>query len=425
MRHKADKGTNLEDVLEINRSLILRLLRQTQASTRVELARASGLRQSTVTNIIHDLMNWNLVTETGTIHGNKGRRSISLSLDDRLYRVIGLRLARRFVSAGLFTLDGTLKSSRHQAIEPIEGYQQALATMKSLVADLLKECEGRVAGIGLATPGPLFRHQGRIALMTYFPGWDRVSIQEDLQRTFQLPVYIEHDANAAALAEWNFGPGTRRNGTMIYVAAGQGIGSGIIIDGVLYEGKLGTAGEIGHMSISLDGPRCECGHNGCLELYCSITALLRMIREELPTHSESTLARRASINAKDVFTAADAGDTLAREVVRKVGRFLGFGLVNVINVFNPQHIIIGDELAQAGPVLLEAVHESVKEHTLRQIYEDVSIELSTFSLDPVVVGASALVVEELLAKPSVLHDQFDKVKPTLNKLSENGIAEGS
>ena len=408
MQHQAGKGTNLEDVVEINRSLILRLLRQTQASTRVELARASGLRQSTLTNIIRDLMDWNLVTETGTVYGNKGRRSISLSLDDRLYRVISLRLARRFISAGLFTLDGTLKSSRYQAIEPIEGYQHALDAMKSLVTGLLNECEGRVAGIGLATPGPLFRHQGRIALMTNFPGWDRVSIQEDLQQTFQLPVYIEHDANAAALAEWYFGPSTQRNGTMIYVAAGQGIGSGIIINGALYQGKLGTAGEIGHMSISFDGPRCECGHNGCLELYCSTTALLRMMREELLTHPESTLARRASINAKDVFAAADAGDTLAREVVRKAGCFLGFGLVNVINVYNPQHIVIGDELAQAGPALLEAVRDSVKEHTLPQIYEDVSIELSTFSLDPVLVGASALVAEELLARPSVFHLQFGK-----------------
>ena len=401
------KGTNLGDVLEINRSLVLRLLRRDQSCSRVQLAHALGLRQSTVTKIVHDLMAWNLVTETGIIQGRKGRRSISISLNDKVYRVIGVRLSRKSVSAGLFALDGAVITTEQEPIEVLAGHRQALEAMKRIVARLLDHCgEGQVIGIGVATPGPLYRHEGRIALITNFPGWEKVSLPEELEAAFHLPVFIEHDANAAALAEWCFGPYSRLEGTMIYVAAGQGIGSGIIMDGLLYQGKLGTAGEIGHMSISFDGPRCECGNRGCLELYCSTTALVREVRAGLAAQPDSRMAGASTLTPRAIFAAAANGDTLAREAVERAAWFLGFGLVGVINAYNPQIIVIGDELAEAGPALLGGIRKVVKEHTLASIYDDLRIELTTFTTDPVLMGASALAAEEVLSRPSSLKNRI-------------------
>ena len=401
MTRRLKQGINLEDVQDLNRALVIRLLRKLRLCSRADLAKQSGLKQSTSTNIINDFIGWNLVTERGIIDGEKGRRSIGISLNADLFKVIAVRLARKYFSVGIFDLWGSGEIVLQESLEVFEGSTKAVRRIVDAVTALIaSSVEDRILGIGVAIPGPFFRTEGKIALMTEFPGWERIALEDELRSAFQIPVYLEHDANAAALAEWWLGAHSRETGTMVYVAAGQGIGAGIVIDGRLFRGTLGIAGEMGHMSIEFDGPKCECGNNGCLEHYCSTIALEREVKKALVDFPESPLQHDHSFSA--IMKALKAGDELAVRELHRAAWYLGFGLASVVNLFNPDIITIGDDLARAGPPLLEAVQETVFSHVLPSVSRTLRIELSSFETDPVLVGVSTLVLEKVLQSPSAL-----------------------
>lgn len=401
MTRNLKQGINLEDVQNLNRALVVRLLRKLRLCSRADIAKQSGLKQSTITNIINDFIGWNLVTERGIINGAKGRRSIGISLNTELFKVIAVRLARKYFTVGVFDLWGSGDIVLQESLEVFEGSTKAVQRIIDAVTVLItSRPEERILGIGVAIPGPFFRSEGKIALMTEFPGWEQISLEKELRAAFRIPVFLEHDANAGVLAEWWLGPHSRETGTMVYVAAGQGVGAGIVIDGRLFRGTLGIAGEIGHMSIQFDGPKCECGNNGCLEHYCSTIALEREVKKSLVEFPESPLHADHSVSA--IMRALRAGDELAIRELGKAARYLGLGLVNVVNLFNPDVITIGDDLTKAGAPLLATVQETVRSHVLPSVYRSLRIELSSFETDPVLIGVGTLVVEKVLQSPSAL-----------------------
>ncbi|WP_236013319.1 ROK family transcriptional regulator [Paenibacillus glycanilyticus] len=363
-----------------------------QVCTRAELTQESGLNQSTITNIINELINWGLVVETGVIEGKKGRRSIGIRLNNEPFKVVGIRLSRKSITVALYDLGGKEYGSKQVPIRNLEGSDTAFAKMKGLIAEIIEPCKETVKAIGIATPGPLFRSEGRIALMTEFPGWEKINIQDELNQEFGLPVYIEHDAKAGALAHWWFSEPHRDHGVMVYVAAGQGVGAGIVMDGKVYRGTLGMAGEIGHMSIDYNGPLCECGHKGCLELYCSTTALLKKLNQE---HS----------SLPSVWKSVQQDEPATVEAVRSASWFLGFGLVNIINTFNPDRIIIGDELSNAGELVLRTIREVIDSNALPVVSSRVTLELASPAVDDILVGAATTAIDSLLTQPSVLFGQ--------------------
>lgn len=387
---KTVTGTNLEDVQGMNRSLVVRLLRKKKICSRAELAHASGLKQSTITNIVNEMISWGLVVETGMIGGKKGRRSIGIRLNSEFYKIIGIRLTRTKIMVGLYDLEGNEYSFDERSINSGDGSAIALQKMKEMITEAIDTNQiGKIYAIGLATPGPLFRNEGRIALMTYFPGWEKINIQEELMQVYGLPVYIEHDANAGGMARWSFGEDQQDHGVLIFVTAGQGVGAGIIIDGAVYRGALGIAGEIGHMSIDYNGPRCECGHKGCLELYCSTSALIKQLGNKYTS-------------IQSICEAIKAGDTIAEEAVRKAAWYLGFGLVNVVNVYNPSRIVIGDEFSAVGKLLLDTVSEVITENVLPDVRKRLHIELAPPSeKDYMLFGAVAIAIDNLFAQPSL------------------------
>ncbi|WP_308638256.1 ROK family protein [Paenibacillus silvisoli] len=386
---KTKRGTNLEDVQEMNRSLVIRLMRRRSVCSRAELTQASGLNQSTITNIINELISWGIVVETGVIDGKKGRRSIGIKLNCEPYKIIGIRLARKSITVALYDLEGIEYRKQQIPIDMADGPANAFNRMKELIRDMIRSNSvGNVVAIGVVTPGPLFRDEGRIGLMTNFPGWEKINIQDDLMKEFVLPVYIEHDAKAGALAHWWFGKSDQDQGVMIYVAAGQGVGAGIVVDGKVFRGSLGMAGEIGHMSIDFKGPQCECGNRGCLELYCSTSALLKTLNKEYA--SLKTVWRELQED--------DKSET--KEAVKQAAWFLGFGLVNIINTFNPDRIILGDELAEAGTLLHDTVKSVINEYVLPDVSSKLTIELASDDMDTMLVGSAIVAIESMLEQPS-------------------------
>ncbi|NCB36328.1 MAG: ROK family protein, partial [Clostridia bacterium] len=303
---------------------------------------------------------------------------------------------------GVFDISGHIYTQKETTYTGETTPKQVLDDIRSQIQQALDSYPNVVA-IGLALPGPYLKQEGRIAVMTQLPAWREINFIEEFQGRFNRPVFIEHDANAGALAEWLFEDYEHPPKTMAYFLVGEGVGSGVIDHGNLLLGALGTASEIGHISVDVHGPRCECGNYGCLEMFCSTHAMLEMASREapecFPPHQPKTC------NA--VFQAAERGNAAAQDVVRKIGEYIGYGCVTLINAYNPDIIVIGDAITGGGERLLEAIRSVVSQRVLPEIYDKVQIKLSGLKVDPTLYGAAAVATDMVLQLPtefSTAHD---------------------
>ena len=397
MTDKNVAGSNNSDLTEMNRSAIVRILQQKMCS-RADIARMTGLTQASVTKITAVLIEMGIVSEVGIIKGNGNRRSIGLRLnaEDRL--VIGVKFSRHMFTIGVFDISGKLYTVRQTDFEVTKDTGGVIAKIKKQIHGLLKKYTNVVA-IGMAVPGPFFREKGRIAVITAMPGWHDVDFVSEFSDEFDKPVFIEQDANAGAMAEWWFGKHNRPVTTLAYLLAGEGIGSGVVDNGNLLLGMKGVASEIGHMSIDVNGPKCECGNFGCLELYCSAPQMIRLAKRKIPTLLGDRYNNRSE-ECNAVFDAARGGNKKAEAVVEEIGRYLGYGCINILNAYNPDIIVIGDILSKGGDLLLPVIMETIKERVVPEIYDNAEIEMSELGIDSTLLGAAAIATDKVLRRPS-------------------------
>lgn len=251
----------------------------------------------------------------------------------------------------------------------------------------------QLLAVGFAAPGPLDPRSGVLLTPPNLPGWRDVPLKSLLEAELGLPVYVGNDANLAALGEHCFGAG-REMDNLIYLTVSTGIGGGIIADGRLLLGYEGLAGEPGHMSIAPE-PRCKCGNYGCLEVLSSGTAIARVARERIEAGEASSIAQYAGeITAEAVNRAARAGDPLARSVLFRAATYLGIGIVNLVHLFNPQAIIIGGGVSQAGELLFDPVRAAIDERAMPD-YRKVQVLRAALGDDVGLYGAAALVFDKL------------------------------
>ena len=388
-------GSNLSTAREDNLALVIKLIHKAGVCSRADIAAATGLKQATITNIVNDLIGWGLVIETGAIEGRLKRRSIGIALNKESYRLLGVRLSRDNITTGVFDMANNLLEKRlfplSRDIPPEAIVDQMLSMLKDISSTINYDM---ILGIGVALPGPFIASEGRIALISGFSGWESMDIQMRLRESFALPVFLEHDANCAALAEWWHGKMEEKD-CILLMQLDDGVGSAIIADGSLYRGGTGTAGEIGHASIDYSGPKCQCGNRGCLELYCSTLALRQQYKLEYLLDADA-----GDPPAREIIEAVRRGDAKARAVYAKTATFLAFGLVNAINVLNPEIIVLSGVMSHAGDYLLEVMRPILKNRVIKDIYKNLDIRLGYFGEDNVLCGAGALVMEETLRFPS-------------------------
>ena len=384
------RGYNQENIQNLNRTLLLRLLRREGASTRIQLSKQSLLKQATVTNIVSDFISWGLVKETGSTVGDKGRRAIGITINKDDFGVLGIRVARKNYTVAVFDLLDNMVLDKRVQLEDSQVPEDIFnAILKDAEALIWQVPERKILAIGVALPGPFNKKQGRIELMTGISGWSEVPLQEKLEERFEIPVFLEQDANAGALAQYWHDPGASQKSVLVYVAAGQGIGAGIISDGKLMRGDIGTAGEIGHTSICYNGPRCTCGNYGCLENYCSSIAFVKQVNEKLGT--DLTI---------DEIRGKIGGDPQIQEIYKEACDKLSVGIVNIINNFNPAMIVIGDEMSHIMPELMcRRVREEVKKRVLPAIYDNTEISMSVVKKDSMVHGAAIVAIEDIFSSP--------------------------
>lgn len=391
------KGKNKTDLQQMNRSLVLKTIQGQQRISRVEISKLTGLNQATVTNIVGDLIEWGIVEEVGLSTGKNGRRSIMLGLAVEKYAIIGIWLTRRHFIVGLFDIYGECRQQDCFSIGLNSPINELVDQMVFQIKKKAKLCKDQcILGVTLALPGPYIKKEGQIALLTARQGWQNVNISQKLSEKTGLRVIAEHDVKAAAVAEWFYTQHYDDTASLLCIMPGQGVGAGVIDNGRLLTGSMGFAGEIGHMSIRYDGPRCECGNYGCLEGYCSTLAIQKRVKELAEEYPETMCTEECGIT--EILEAYSKGDPLAGLVIDDAARYLGYGIANIANLYNPEKIIIGDELSKAGERFLNIVKESAKERILPKVYDNMNIVFSSLP-DSVLSGACLLLIEEMVKTP--------------------------
>lgn len=407
------EGKNAAAIGEMNRALVLEIVHRHGQTTRAEIVKKSGLNQATITNIINEFIDGGIIREVGLIAGSRGRRSIAIEFVSEKYIIIGIRFTRKHFWLGAFDLQG--KTLYKECFRP--GLQNDQDLLLETVEEQISKVRTRfpesiVLGIGVALPGPFMKSENKIALLTEAVGAEEFDIVKRLQEKTGVRIYAEHDANAAAMAEWSETLHYDPSVSLMCIMMGQGIGSGIIEKGNLITGAVGTAGEIGHMSIQYDGPLCECGNRGCLELYCSTISVQRKVKELLPEYPQTVCAENSTIT--EIINAYKEGDVLARRIVNDAARYLGFGIANLVNIINPGKIIIGDELSKAGEDFLTVVRETVKERVIPEIYNKMDIDLSELE-NSALRGTYRIVLKNVLSKPELFLEENKAAKDTAKK----------
>lgn len=386
-------------VAETNRSRIMRHLYRNGVSSRAQIAKALGLTPAAITKITAQLIEAHAIEETGDLDGKKNRRSIGLAIDTAHFHVIGVKFARSLVQIGVFDLTGSQSSLTTLPYVSNDTIGETIATVHSTIEQLLHD-DPTIVAIGMAVPGPYLRNNGHTAVVSSMQGWRAINFIDEFANSFTVPVFIEQDARAGVLANSLFDPNSNGEPNLAYYLVGEGVGLGVIDHGRIINGALGTATEIGHVSIDVNGKPCDCGNIGCLERYCSTPAIHQMLIDNgTIVNGADSMSHTEACRA--LFALAHHGDEAALAMIRTIGTYIGYGCLIIFNTFNPHTIVIGDIVSEAGQPLLDEIKRTVRQRAIPEIYESTTIRLTTMPTDAAVLGAAAVAINYLLDHPSV------------------------
>ncbi len=318
--------------------------------------------------------------------------------------VLGIDLGGTKILTAVIDARGDLLGRDHSITPAALGPDGVMEAIGRSAERAMAQCGRKIAhmtAIGIGAPGPSNPQSGIIYTSPHLPGWEQLPVHRVLEERFGRPAFLINDANAAALAEHRFGAGqgTRE---MIYLTISTGIGGGLILNGRLYTGSIGTAGELGHMTIQADGPRCNCGNVGCWEALASGTALAREARRVVESGAVSLISRLAggdpgAITAPVVQEAAEKGDAAARALIARTAEYFGIGLANLLNIFNPECVVIGGGLTNLGEGFMQSSYAAARTRAYRIAYEAVQFKPPALRRNSGVLGAAAYAFDRLKA----------------------------
>ena len=387
-------------VRNTNKASVIDLIRRApEGISRVQLAENLNVSRSTVTTIINDLLASNLVLECGAGASRGGRRPIVLQVNPHAGRVIGVDIGANHACVLLADLVGGVLAEAEAPLVIADGPEACLQRVYELVDQVLEQAGvslEAVRAVGVGVPGPVIQAQGIVSAPPIMPGWDAFPIRQALEAHWGKPTALDNDADLGALGEWTFGAGQGES-NLAFIKVGTGIGCGLLLDGQLYRGALGAAGEIGHVTISDDGPPCTCGNYGCLEAMAGGRAIAQRAELAIKAGQRTQLAHidhGRPLTALDVALAAQAGDPVAQQLLADAGRHLGSALASLINLLNPALVIVGGGVAGAGRYLLEPLQQAVNDRTLRAARQAMRVVPAALGRRTVAQGAVAAAMDE-------------------------------
>ncbi len=402
--HNTRKKFDRALMKQMNQRLVLQLIQGQGPISRRDISQLTGLSGASVSGITNELIELGLIYELGEAEelGRAGRRAVLLRLNPNAGLVIGIKLGVYSISCVLTDLDANvLYSTEHifTSTDPTSAPYNPEATIQltiQIIDNFLSDANidmKRLLGIGVGINGIVDPEAG-VSLMAPHFGWRDVSIAEPLSRHFDIPVSLENDVRALTVAEQWFGAGREAN-HFATVVVGYGIGSGLVANNQLYRGAIGGAGEFGHNLMQPDGPLCSCGKRGCLESLASIPAIIRSITEALASGESSMLSGERDLTIDTIAKAAKAGDALTLRVLETAGTWLGFGIANLVNVVNPEILVLHGEALQLGPAYLNPTERAMREHVFNDLTSSLQIIYESGGNEVWARGAACVVLSSL------------------------------
>ncbi len=386
---------NRKLIQAINRSAVLNVIKTHGPISRTEVAKRTGLSAATVSGITANLIDNGLVLEKEVGDSSGGRRPILLVLNPHGGFVVGLKLAEDRITGALTDLEANVivKLTRELRDHHID---QVVNTIEQIVNHFLSEgniLEEQFLGVGIGLAGIIDSAAGTLRYSPIF-GWHDVPLGELLESKLQVPIYIDNDVNTLTITEQWFGKGQGID-NFLTITIGRGVGMGIVVNGQIYHGGKGGAGEFGHTVVEPDGQLCECGKRGCLETYVADPALMRLAGEAI---------KRQEISGKivkmdDLLKKARFGDPGAVRIFTRAGEVLGLGVSNLINVLSPDLIIISGEGVRAGDLLFNPMYESIERNVMTDLASDTEVQIDAWDDDAWARGAAGLVLRQLFESP--------------------------
>ncbi|TXS67864.1 ROK family transcriptional regulator [Streptomyces sp. sk2.1] len=372
-----------------NLERVVRAVRMAGSLTQAEIARSTGLSAATVSNIVRELKEGGTVEVTPTSAGGRRARSVSLSGDAGI--VIGVDFGHTHLRVAVGNLAHQVLAEEAEPLDVDASSAQGFGRAEQLVKRLIETTgisQDKVIGVGLGVPGPIDVESGTLGSTSILPGWTGINPSKELASRLGVPVHVDNDANLGALGElvWGSGRGVK---DLAYIKVASGVGAGLVIDGRIYRGPGGTAGEIGHITLDESGPVCRCGNRGCLETFAAARYVLPLL---MPSHGPDLTMER-------VVQLARGGDPGCRRVIGDVGRHIGSGVANLCNLLNPSRVVLGGSLAEAGELVLAPIRDSVSRYAIPSAARQLSVLPGALGGRAEVLGALALVLSEMGDSP--------------------------
>ncbi|MGA7729667.1 MAG: ROK family protein [Chloroflexia bacterium] len=385
------RSGNRQLIREINKSLVLNIVRDHGSISRTGIAHAAHLGLATVSGITGELIEQGLIYEHEEGTSTGGRRPILLALNPHAGLVAGAKLTETHLIVALTNLNAEVVDQRELPVGEDKSPEAVVAVLAEAVADLREAYPQRaVLGMGVGMAGGIDRRTGVCRFSPFF-GWRDVPLRQMLEKGLGLPVIIENDVNTFTMAEKWFGAGVGLADFLV-ITLGRGIGMGMVLNGQLYRGGCGGGGEFGHTTVTPDGPLCDCGKRGCLEAFASDPAILKRARSALGH----------GIAMEQAMALARQGDPVALGIFAAAGRTLGTALADLINIFNPPLLVVGGEGTQTLDLMLEPLQEALRANCFDGFFDDLRLVVEPWGDDAWARGAASLMLEELF-RPTLYH----------------------
>ncbi|NTU26638.1 ROK family protein [Bacillus tequilensis] len=371
-------------VKKVNQKLLLKEILKNSPISRAKLSEMTGLNKSTVSSQVNTLMKENLVFEIGQGQSSGGRRPVMLVFNKKAGYSVGIDVGVDYINGILTDLEGTIVLDQYHHLEcnSPEITKDILIDMIHHFMTHMPQSPYGLIGIGICVPGLIDENQKIV--FTPNSNWRNIDLKPFIQEEFNVPVFIENEANAGAYGEKVFGA-AKNHDNMIYASISTGIGIGVIIENHLYRGVSGFSGEMGHMTIDFNGPKCSCGNRGCWELYASEKALLKSLQ-----------TKEKKVSTQDIIDLAHLNDIATLHALQNFGFYLGVGLTNILNTFNPQAIILRNSIIESHPMVLNSIKSEVSSRVYSQLGNSYELLPSFLGKNAPALGMSSIVIDHFL-----------------------------
>ncbi|MCD6192531.1 MAG: ROK family transcriptional regulator [Candidatus Aminicenantes bacterium] len=405
-------NANASYINKLNKIKVINLIRSSKGISRADIAKKTRLSPPTVSRIVEDLIEEELVVEVGEGESKGGRRPTLLEFSGGNHYIIGIDLGTTNIYGVLTDLNAQIIAEKKVPTNVKLGFHKVMERTAKVIQDLeellSKKKQKRIYGIGMAVAGLINRQRMIVEFSPDFH-WHEVDVVGELRKWYDFPIVFDNVTRVMALGELCYGVG-RNYKNFICVNVGYGIGAGIVVDGKPLYGFKGMAGEFGHITLDKESSiQCDCGNFGCLEALSSGNAIAKAAQREVQK-GVSTMLREMSegnveaITAEMVAKAAKQGDALAWGVFETAMEYLGIGIAALINLFNPEIVVIGGGVTQAGDILFDKVRKVVKARALNKVAQEVEIVPATFGMKAAAMGAVSLILNRVLT--------FDLIHPS-------------